>query len=648
MFQFIIWLKPCFFIFILGLLTTSFQCIIDLLIPLITANIIDFGILNNNFILILKNCLYMVLLALISIIFSFISIYFCTITSNKIGFILREKMFKSIAMFSIDEYSKYGIATLLNRITNDTIQIQQLILKFLCMIIPSIIYFLFGLSLIVYIKYNIIIYLLYLISSIIIFIILISNATNPLFKKIQIYYDKLGIFIREKISIIKIIKIFNSEYIHKQKYGKINLILKDSIVKSNLIISLLIPTTTMIINILIIFIFWSCSFSIAFNQMRIGTLLALVQYISISLFSTISTLDIIKIWNKAKISIKRLEDIEIDGDKSKENKKNQYYSSKNFLEELSSDWNIIFKNVSFSYPENKKRYIVKNLSFSIEKNKTTAIIGDTGSGKTTIVNLLLQFYDTFSGYIYINNINIKKIPRSLLRKYISWAPQQPFLFFGTIKSNIMYGNKKAKYSDLLTSSEISQSYPFIKTFKNGFESEISSYGKNLSGGQKQRLTIARTLIKKANLYIFDNITSSLDSITEYNLIKSLKNELKNKTVLFISQKIDNIKDVDKIIVLKEGEIVGIGTHSELIKSCQYYINIAKTQYSNNKKQLSSRYFQNKNIKYNKENTDEKYLKRLNTDEKKKKIILRIDHKKISNYINLLKNLSDIILKKKKK
>lgn len=424
-------LKHCLILFVLSIIITFIQCFIDLIIPLMMANIIDFGILNNNIILIYKNSLYILILGLFSLLISLLSSYLYTITSTKISFILRDNLFKLISSFSIIKYQKYDITTLINNIINDTSQIQQFFFKLLSIIIPSFIYFLFGSLLIIYINNSIIIYFFYLIPIMIFLFIYISKRSSSFFFNTQKILDNISLLIREYILGIKIIRSFNFENIHLKKIINLNNIYSLTIIKASCLIFSLMPITTIIVNIFSILIFWFFSFSIMFSKLKIGMLLALIQYISISLSSIISILDIIKIWPKTRVCIIRLYDI-----LSYVPVNTNISISYNISKLINNEWEIRFKDVTFSYPNNKVNTL-KNVSFTIEKKKITAIIGSTGSGKSTIINLILKFYDRYNGKILINNIDIKDINENFLRENISWVSQQSILFSGTIKSNIL-------------------------------------------------------------------------------------------------------------------------------------------------------------------------------------------------------------------
>lgn len=432
MFKLIRILRHCLILFVLSIIITFFQCFIDLIIPLMMANIIDFGILNNNIILIYKNSLYILILGLFSLLISLLSSYLYTITSTKISFILRDNLFKLISSFSIIKYQKYNITTLINNIINDTSQIQQFFFKLLSIIIPSFIYFLFGSLLIIYINNSILIYFFYLIPIMIFLFIYISKRSSSFFFKTQKILDNISLLIREYILGIKIIRSFNFENIHLKKIINLNNIYSLTIIKASCLIFSLMPITTIIVNIFSILIFWFFSFSIMFSKLKIGMLLALIQYISISLSSIISILDIIKIWPKTRVSIIRLYDILSFVPVNTSISRSYNYISKL----INNKWEIKFKDVTFSYPNNKVNTL-KNVSFTIEKKKITAIIGSTGSGKSTIINLILKFYDRYNGKILINNIDIKDINENFLRENISWVSQQSILFSGTIKSNIL-------------------------------------------------------------------------------------------------------------------------------------------------------------------------------------------------------------------
>ena len=484
---------------------------------------------------------------------------------------IRNKVFEKVESFSIAEFNKFSTASLITRSTNDVQQIQTVTVMLLRIVLmapfmavgalqnalqnaPS-------LSWIIAVS---VIALLSMISVLIVFAL-------PRFKKIQLLVDKLNLRLRESLTGLRVIRALNQEWASESKFDETNQELVNISLFVNRLMIIMQPFMTFIMNVAIIAIVWFGAQYISQGDLAIGNMMAFMQYATQVIMSFLMISMIFILVPRAAVSAKRISDVLetepsiIDPAKPKK-----------LLPK--GPGAVEFKNVSFVYPDADEP-TVKDINFVAEPGKTTAFIGSTGSGKSTLVNLMVRFYDPTSGQVLIDGTDISEISQKDLRKVIGYVPQKAVLFSGTVKSNITYGNPKLSSKELKNVSKVAQADEFIKKLNKGVHSPIAQGGSNVSGGQKQRLSIARALAVKPRLYLFDDSFSALDFKTDAKLRKALEKETKGKTVLIIGQRISTIMRSDKIIVLDKGEIVGEGTHDELLLSNQIYQEIARSQLS---------------------------------------------------------------------
>ena len=393
----------------------------------------------------------------------------------------------------------------------------------------------------------------------------------PKFKLMQKLVDRLNLVTRENLTGMMVIRAFNSQKLEEDRFDKANRDLADTTLFVNRVMSLMFPAMTLIMNGFSLLIVWVGAHRIANSAMQVGDMMAFIQYAMqiISSFLMMSMMFIIV--PRASISAQRITEVLDTG-----------HSIKEPEEPLHIDGDITgvveFRDVTFKFP-GAEEPVLKNISFRTEPGKTTAIIGPTGSGKTTLVNLIPRFYDVTEGQILINGIDIRSVPQHELRERIGYVPQKSSLFSGTIESNLKFADENIPDSDMEKWAEISQAMDFINEKEERFKAPVAQGGINFSGGQKQRLSIARALVKNPEIFIFDDSFSALDFRTDAALRRALKDQVDGKTVLIVTQRISTIMNADQIIVLDEGRIAGMGTHSELMKTCETYRDIASSQLS---------------------------------------------------------------------
>ena len=487
--------------------------------------------------------------------------------ASKIGYVLRNKVVKKIMAFSSVEFKEFGASSLITRATNDIEQIKMFFIMLLRIVVFAPI---MGVGAFIKVSDNPLNWIIG-IALILIFVLIgiLFGFAMPKFKSMQKLIDKMNLVSREIITGMPVIRTFGTEKYEEERFDKANIKLTKTNLFVNRLMGIMMPSMMLVMNIISILIVWYGAEQIDLGTLQVGTLLAFITYtmqiimsfLMISLFSVMMP--------RALVSLKRIREI-----LKKEISIVEPENPLAFKEEKKGI--VEFKNVSFKYSDADEA-MLKNISFKATPGTTTAFIGSTGSGKSTLVNLIPRFFDATSGEIYVDGINIKESSIVELRNRIGYVPQKGMLFSGTIKSNLMLGNDNLTEEEMLNAAKVSQSLEFIDAKKDKFESEISQGGTNVSGGQKQRLSIARAIAKNPEIYIFDDSFSALDFKTDAALRKALFKHAKDATVLIVAQRISTIMNADNIIVLNEGEIVGSGTHKELLKSCKIYKEIALSQ-----------------------------------------------------------------------
>ncbi len=525
--------------------------------------------MQNSYIL--KSGGLMILIALVSMVVSVVVVFIAARVAAGLGHGLRKNVFGKVIGFSNTELDKFSIASLITRSTNDIQQIQLLIVMLLRIVFYAPILAIGGVIKVLNTETSMTWIIGVAVAAILTVVITLFSIVLPRFKKLQSLVDRVNLVMREILSGILVIRAFGTNKHEEKRFDKANTDLTKTNLFVNRIMTFMMPMMMLIMNAVTVLIVYVGAKNIDSGTIQVGDMMAFIQYTMqiIMSFLLISMISIML--PRATVSLGRIDEV-LNTSLSIEDPS----EAKKFKEEKKGL--LEFKNVSFKYPE-AEEFAIKNITFKAKPGETTAIIGSTGCGKSTLVNLIPRFYDVTNGEILLDGLNVKDVSQHDLREKIGYVPQKGVLFTGTIESNIKYGAENASIDDIKKAAEIAQATEFIDSKEKGYETPISQGGTNVSGGQKQRLSIARAIAKKPDVYIFDDSFSALDYKTDSALRSALKKGTENATVLIVAQRISTILNAEQIIVLDKGEIVGKGTHKELVENCEVYREIAKSQLS---------------------------------------------------------------------
>lgn len=573
MFKLFKFIKPYKKQVILGPIFKLLEAIFEISIPTIMILIVDKGIKIGSTSYILKIGGIMFLMATLGVISSFTCQYFASIASQGFGTILRDELFKKIGTLSYNELDEFGTASLINRVINDVNQLQLALAMFIRLAIRVPFLCIGGIIMVMFldVKLSTIMYLSIPIFAFVLYMIM--SKSLPLYKTVQKKLDKLALILRENLSGVRVVRAFSRMEYEKVRFESANEDQTNTSIKVGKISALMSPITSIIMNFSILFILWFGGVRVNNGAITTGKIIAYINYTTLILSALIIVANLIIIFTKAAASASRVNEI-FDTNPSIE------YNDA-LLRDRKSDENVSlvkFENVSFAY-KNSKEYSINNASFEIESGQTVGIIGGTGSGKTTLINLIPRLYDVSEGKVLINGIDVREYSKEELGKKIGVVPQKAILFSGTVSENIRWGKENASIEEVKKAAEISKAAEFIEKLPLKYETNISQGGVNLSGGQKQRLTIARALVGNPEILIMDDSLSALDYATDAALRSDLKKNTKGMTVIMVSQRVSTIKAADKIIVLDDGTVSGVGTHEELINNCGVYKEICNSQLS---------------------------------------------------------------------
>ena len=538
--------------------------------------------IQNHYIVITG--LQMLGVALISMISAVTIMFLSSRVAAKLGKTLREKVFKKVLSFSTAEYNQFSTASLITRSTNDVQQIQQLITMLFRVVVYAPIIGIGGILRVVRTSTTSMAWVIALAVFLIIATVLVLFiVAMPKFRKMQTLIDRLNLVSREILTGLPVIRAFNTQKREEQRFDKANNDLMKNSIFVNKAMSLMMPVMMLVMQGIMILIIWVGGHSVDQGIMQVGDMMAFLQYTMqiVMAFLMISIISILL--PRATVSANRINEVLDTEPHIKDKEKNELQKFDENKKGL-----VEFKNVSFKYPDAESE-ILEDIDFTAEPGKTTAIIGSTGSGKSTIVNLIPRFYDVTGGELLVDGVNVKNVSQKDLRSRIGFVPQKGVLFSGTIESNIKYGKDGISDEEMEKAADIAQATEFISKKEDGYKSEIAQGGNNVSGGQKQRLSIARALAIDPEIYVFDDSFSALDLKTDRALRDALNSQTKNKTVIIVAQRISTIMNADQIIVLEDGKIVGKGTHEELLEKCETYKQIALSQ-------LSEEELKNKEVK----------------------------------------------------
>jgi len=543
----------------------------NLWLPDKMSEIVNNGIIKQDMPAIWHNGLAMILVTaaggLCSIVIGFLAARIATGMAQK----LRTELFERVESFALADFNKFSTASLITRSTNDIQQIQMTSILLLRLALMAPIMAIGGLQKAIHNAPNLSWIIALAVSVLLVVIVVLFVIAVPRFKKLQTLVDKLNLVTRENLVGLKVIRAFHNEKIEQKKFQQANTELNKMNLFVNRLMMLLDPIMTLVMNFSSVAIVWFGAHLISSGNLQIGNMMAFLEYAMQVIISFLLLSMVFIMVPRAAVSVKRVGEV-LDTLPSIVDPQSP--------QQLPHDatGKIEFKDVTFTYPD-ADLPVLSSINFTAEPGQTTAFIGSTGSGKSTLINLIPRFYDVSAGQILLDGVDIRQLKLGDLYDQIGYVPQKGVLFSGTIASNIKYGNAKASQKLVEKSAKIAQAAEFVSELKNGYKNEIAQGGSNVSGGQRQRLSIARAIAVEPNVYIFDDSFSALDFKTDAKLRSALAKETKHKTVLIVGQRINTIMNADKIIVLDEGKIVGQGTHQELMKNCEVYQEIAASQLS---------------------------------------------------------------------
>lgn len=568
------YLKPYIWLIIPLIMLIYLQVMANLSLPDLMAKIVDNGIIGGDMNAIIKNGLIMLGVTLGGGVAAVGVGFLSARTATGFARDVRQKVFKKVEGFSIVEFNKFSTASLITRSTNDIQQIQSTTLMILRLVIMAPLMAIGGLQKAMENAPDLSWIIAVAVVSLLVVIIVLFVAVLPKFKLLQKMVDKLNLVTRENLTGLRVVRAFNKEKTEENKFNDANTDLMKLNLTVNRMMIIMQPFMNLVMNMALIAIVWFGAHLVSERLIDVGNMMAFMQYATQVIMSFLMISMLFIMIPRASVSAKRVNEV-IDTDISikdpEESKKVKKAPGR-------GSGRVEFRDVTFTYPD-AEAPVLSGVNFTAEPGQTTAIIGSTGSGKSTLIDLIPRFYDVSAGQILIDNVDIRDQNLSDLYSQIGYVPQKGVLFSGSIKSNVAYGNPVASAEEIENAIKVSQSKDFVQKKEDGVNASISQGGANVSGGQKQRLSIARALAVKPKVYIFDDSFSALDFKTEAKLKKELKKETKNKTVLIVAQRISTIINADKIIVMNEGKIVGEGTHQELLKNNSVYQEIASSQLS---------------------------------------------------------------------
>lgn len=548
----------------------------ELFVPLVVAKMIDIGIYQKNAGYLWRMGALLVLLGIIGFGFAITAQYFAAKSAVSTGRDLRNDLFAHINTLSFKEIDTLGTSTLINRMTNDVNQVQNGINMFLRLFLrsPFVVFGAMVMAFTVDVKAAIPFVIVIPALAVVVFAILL--ITMPLYKNVQKQLDDVLLSTRENLLGIRVVRAFNRQESEMESFEKKSLQLFFRQIHVGKISALLNPVTYVIINLGIIAILWSGGNQVYLGRLTQGQVIALINYMSQILVELIKLANLIILLSKAIASLNRVNNIFDMQPSIKE--EGAFLASKPPIGSVAGTAAVEFSNVSFSYNE-KAKEVLSNITFKAMSGQTIGIIGGTGSGKSSLVNLIPRFYDIQNGSVKVDGSNVKTLNPVSIRKHIGMVPQKAQLFKGTLRENMRWGRKNATDEEIYQALEIAQAKEFVDSKDQGLDLMIEQNGSNLSGGQKQRLTIARALVKNPDILILDDSASALDFATDARLRKAIKKQIQNRTVFLVSQRVSTIRNADQILVLDDGTLAGIGTHEELLRENEVYQEICASQLS---------------------------------------------------------------------
>lgn len=564
------YMKPYFWQCLVLVLAVGLQVFGTLMLPTMMADIVNNGINNNDTDYIFRTGIFMFLVTVVSALGTLVSSYFSTKVSAGISRDMKRDLFAKVLSFSITETEQFSTASLVTRTTNDVSQVQQTMVMCLSMLVRAPLMAVGAVVQAFVVAPDMTWIIALAIGILLIFSIVIIGSVMPKFAVFQKMMDRINLLTRENLTGVRVIRALNKEDYEEKKFKKAN----EELTKTDLsivrIMQLQTPIMMLVFNMTSLFAIWVGVSRLSFDMSYLGKMIAFMQYATQVIMSFLFLTMLFVLIPRANVSAKRINEVLVT--------KSKIVFPEKSLDISKSKTSVEFRNVSFGYKTTDGK-ILDNINFIAETGKTTAFIGSTGSGKSTLINLVPRFYDATEGQILINGVEIQNYSEADLINRIGLVPQKGYLFGGTVRSNILFGVKNGSDEQMKKAAEVAQAAEFIEKMSKKYDTEISEGGTNVSGGQRQRLSIARAVAKNPEIYVFDDAFSALDMKTDRNLRRALKKITEDSVVLVVAQRINTIRDAEQIIVLEQGKIVGKGTHYELLKNCRVYLEIAKSQFS---------------------------------------------------------------------
>ncbi|MGX7058745.1 ABC transporter ATP-binding protein [Vagococcus humatus] len=558
------------------LLLLNFLCVfgfivIELGLPTLLGRMIDSGLETGNMENVKKIGWYMVIITVIGITLHIMLSYVGAKLNNRIIVDLRDDMFENIQQFSHGEYEQIGVSSLITRVTNDAYQVMLFLGQVLRTGFMTPMMFIASITIVIKRSPLLARYVFLALPFLTIGIIIIAKYSKPLSERQQTELDNINGIMRENLSGLRVIRAFVNEKFEEKRFDQVNAAFTDTSTKLFKLVAAAQPAFFFLFNLVMVLIIWMGAKYIDMGQLEVGNLIATIEYVFHALFSFMLFTVIFMMYPRAAVSANRIQEVlELSS---------TITDKPDGVKETRTNGVVSFNQVTFAYPGTVESPVIRDVSFEVNPGETIAFIGSTGSGKSTLIQLIPRFYDVTKGSIQIDGVDVRDYNLHALRQKIGYIPQKAILFEGSIRDNLLMGKPDATEEDLDYALEIAQATEFVASKPKGLEEHLSEGGSNFSGGQKQRLAIARAIIRRPAIYIFDDSFSALDYQTDAKLREQLKKETKQSTVMIVAQRISSIMDADKIVVLNEGEVVGLGTHQELLDHCDIYRDIAFSQLS---------------------------------------------------------------------
>ena len=563
-------LKPFAPMIILGIILTFTQSMLSLYLPNLMSSIVNNGIVGQDLDEVFRYGRYMLYVTLGFMACAISATFVASRVSAGFANKLRNAIYSKVQKFSLTEYKKISTSSLITRTTNDVTQVQQLTLMSMRMMVQAPLMCIGGIIMALSKNKQLSFLFVIVIPLLLVAIILLAKKILPLFTKLQKLTDRINQVIREKLTGVRVIRAFATQGYERKRYDKANKDIYNVSLKASYRMAILMPVVMFVINMSSVAVVWFGSHLVGDGAMQIGDMMAFMQYAIQVLFSILAVTMLFVMIPRAMVSVRRIN--EIFDTESVIKEKTEFVPKEKFTK----PGEIEFINATFKYLDGDEP-VLSDMNFKIEKGQTVAILGGTGSGKTSLLSLIMRFYDITSGTIKVGGVDIKDIPLEQLRDMMGYVPQKSVLFSGTIESNIKYGKQDATEEEMIRAAKISQSYDFINSLDEKFNAPVAQGGTNFSGGQKQRLSIARAIVKNPDIYLFDDSFSALDFQTDKKLREALAENVSGATVVIVAQRVSTVLNADKILFIDEGKIIAQGTHKELYNSCEEYREVVLSQ-----------------------------------------------------------------------